>query len=71
MSVSEDSRVKIPRVLHMARELLVRSVAEGVETQRDWDGLKVVGCDTVQGYFVARPMDEAAFHSFVADFVPL
>ena len=64
-------RIVVESSIDMARKLQVRSVAEGVETQRDWDGLKLVGCDTVQGYFVARPMDEAAFHEFVADFVPL
>ncbi|MDP3512184.1 MAG: EAL domain-containing response regulator [Sulfuritalea sp.] len=63
-------RIVVESSIDMARKLLVRSVAEGVETQRDWDGLKLVGCDTVQGYFVARPMDEAAFHKFVADFLP-
>lgn len=64
-------RIVVESSIDMARKLQVKSVAEGVETQKDWDGLKRVGCDTVQGYFVARPMDEAAFHSFVADFVPL
>lgn len=32
-------------------------VAEGVESQADWDTAASVGCDIVQGYFVARPMD--------------
>lgn len=68
---SKALRIVVESSIDMARKLLVRSVAEGVETQRDWDGLKLIGCDTVQGYFVARPMDEAAFHRFVADFVPL
>jgi EAL domain-containing protein (putative c-di-GMP-specific phosphodiesterase class I)/CheY-like chemotaxis protein len=31
-------------------------VAEGAETQEDWDLLAGVGVDLVQGYFVARPM---------------
>lgn len=64
-------RIVVESSIDMARKLLVRSVAEGVETQRDWDGLKVIGCDTVQGYFVARPMDAMAFQKFVADFAPI
>ncbi len=68
---SKALRIVVESSIDMARKLLVRSVAEGVETQKDWDGLKRVGCDTVQGYFVARPMDEAAFRKFVVDFVPL
>ena len=50
--------------VEMARRLHLKSVAEGVETQEDWDVLKAVGCDLVQGYFIARPMDEGAFTKF-------
>lgn len=31
-------------------------VAEGAETQEDWDMLVAQGCDQVQGYVVAKPM---------------
>ncbi|MFA6064180.1 MAG: EAL domain-containing response regulator [Gallionella sp.] len=64
-------RIVVESSIDMAHKLLVKSVAEGVETQRDWDGLKVAGCDTAQGYFIARPMDVMAFQKFVADFAPI
>ncbi len=50
--------------VEMARRLNIKSVAEGAESQADWDALKAIGCDLVQGYFVARPLDEAAFVQF-------
>jgi hypothetical protein len=31
-------------------------VAEGVETQEEWDLVAALGVDIVQGYFVAKPM---------------
>lgn len=31
-------------------------VAEGVENQEDWDLIASLGCDQVQGYYVAKPM---------------
>ena len=31
-------------------------VAEGVETQEEWDRLVSLGCDIVQGFHIARPM---------------
>lgn len=31
-------------------------VAEGVETQADWDTVARAGCDVVQGYFAGKPM---------------
>jgi EAL domain-containing protein (putative c-di-GMP-specific phosphodiesterase class I) len=48
----------------MARRLGIKSVAEGVETQADWDLLKAAGCDVAQGYFIAKPMDRSRFLAF-------
>ncbi len=50
--------------VEMARRLNLKSVAEGAETQDDWDTLKAMGCDVVQGYFIAKPMDEKSFVEF-------
>ena len=36
-------------------------VAEGVETEGQAELLRAIGCDVLQGYLFARPMDEAAF----------
>ena len=38
-----------------------QAVAEGVETKGQADMLRVIGCDAMQGYGIAAPMDEAAF----------
>jgi len=40
----------------LAKKLNMSVVAEGVEDQEDWDLVSEVGCDLVQGYFIARPM---------------
>jgi EAL domain-containing protein (putative c-di-GMP-specific phosphodiesterase class I)/ActR/RegA family two-component response regulator len=45
--------------LGMARQLGIRTVAEGVEHRGDWDLLHALGCDLAQGYFIARPMPGA------------
>jgi EAL domain-containing protein (putative c-di-GMP-specific phosphodiesterase class I)/FixJ family two-component response regulator len=47
--------------LDLARNLRLKSVAEGVETQDDWDLLRSLGCDQAQGYFIAKPMPADAF----------
>ena len=44
----------------LARKLGVSSVAEGVETQDDWDLVAQLGVDLVQGYFIAKPMSADA-----------
>ena len=45
--------------LHLARQLGMEVVAEGVEDRADWDFLRLSGCDLAQGYFIARPMHAA------------
>jgi len=42
--------------LDMARQLGLRTVAEGVEDRADWDCLRALACDLAQGYLIARPM---------------
>jgi EAL domain-containing protein (putative c-di-GMP-specific phosphodiesterase class I)/CheY-like chemotaxis protein len=40
----------------LAKKLGMTIVAEGVETQEDWDLVAALECDLVQGYFIAKPM---------------
>jgi EAL domain-containing protein (putative c-di-GMP-specific phosphodiesterase class I)/ActR/RegA family two-component response regulator len=42
--------------LHMARQLELRTVAEGVETEADWNFLRTLPCELAQGYFIGRPI---------------
>jgi len=43
-------------VTHLAHDLGMEVVAEGVETQAQLDFLRAVGCDAAQGYHLARPL---------------
>ena len=43
-------------VTHLAHDLRMEVVAEGVETQAQLDFVRAVGCDAAQGYHVARPL---------------
>ena len=70
-SENKALRIVVESSIDMAHKLMVKSVAEGVESLQDWNALKVAGCDTVQGYFIARPMDKKAFDQFVESYEPL
>lgn len=48
----------------MARKFGISAVAEGVESPSDWQVAKNAQCDTAQGYFIAKPMDEELFVQF-------
>lgn len=61
---TEALRIVVESSIVMARKLEIKSIAEGVESQRDWDMLKRLGCDMVQGYFVAKPLSMADFAEF-------
>ncbi|PSJ16012.1 EAL domain-containing response regulator [Nitrosomonas supralitoralis] len=64
---NEAARIVIKSSIDMARELKVQSVAEGVETQQDWDMLKDMGCNTAQGYFIAKPMNLPSFIDYCVE----
>lgn len=67
---NEALRIVVESSIDMAHKLQVKSIAEGVETQQDWDMLKNMGCDTAQGYFIAPPLDLASFIEFCARYKP-
>ena len=50
------AKVILESSLAMARRLKLRAVAEGVETQANWDLLRELNCDIAQGYYIGRPM---------------
>jgi EAL domain-containing protein (putative c-di-GMP-specific phosphodiesterase class I) len=64
------TRAIVESSVGMAHRLGIKSVAEGVETQSDWDALKAVSCDIAQGYFIAKPMDASSFVEFGATYKP-
>jgi EAL domain-containing protein (putative c-di-GMP-specific phosphodiesterase class I) len=43
----------------------MRVVAEGVETEDVLDALRLAGCDSAQGYLIARPMSAAALPAWL------
>jgi EAL domain-containing protein (putative c-di-GMP-specific phosphodiesterase class I) len=55
------SRAMLESSLEMSRKLGIVAVAEGVETQVEWDLLRELGCPMAQGFFIARPMDAESY----------
>jgi EAL domain-containing protein (putative c-di-GMP-specific phosphodiesterase class I)/FixJ family two-component response regulator len=53
--------------LDMARQLGIKTVAEGVEDADDWHYLRSQGCTLAQGYFIARPMAPERLQSWAAE----
>jgi diguanylate cyclase (GGDEF)-like protein len=43
-------------VIHLARDLGIATLAEGVESDRVWARLTELGCDRIQGYLLSPPL---------------
>jgi EAL domain-containing protein (putative c-di-GMP-specific phosphodiesterase class I) len=56
-AIAEESRQIVKSVIDLAHALGLVAVAEGVEDSDTLRLLADLGCDHVQGYHVARPMD--------------
>lgn len=59
-------RIIVQSSIDMAHKLRIKCIAEGVETEQDLNALKIMGCDTAQGYFIARPMNLSSLIDFCA-----
>ena len=61
--VATDARARAvaQALVALVHSLGCEAVAEGIETTEQADVLRVIGCDLLQGYAVAEPMDEAGF----------
>jgi diguanylate cyclase len=56
MSTDLGSAAIVRATIELASSLRLNVVAEGVEDDVTWQGLRRLGCSTAQGYFVSRPM---------------
>jgi len=56
VSINESTQVIIEAILKMVKKLGVETVAEGVETKEQFQLLREMGCDCIQGYLLGKPM---------------
>ncbi|MFD2173702.1 putative bifunctional diguanylate cyclase/phosphodiesterase [Rhodobacter lacus] len=50
-------------ILAMARALGLKAIAEGVETEAQFEILRAEGCTMMQGFLLGRPVDRAQFEA--------
>ena len=62
-SNAQDSAI-VQAIVTMATALGLCTIAEGAEHEAQFRMLEKLGCDCVQGYFVARPMSAADFNKW-------
>lgn len=58
---NQKERMIIKRIIDMAHDMDLVTVAEGIETQAYADYLREIGCDMIQGFLYYRPMPVEEF----------
>lgn len=64
---TQKEHIIIHSVIDMAKELKMKTVAEGIEDKKQSDLLKEMGCDIVQGFYYAKPMPVSDFTNLLQD----
>jgi EAL domain-containing protein (putative c-di-GMP-specific phosphodiesterase class I) len=60
LGASRHGEVLVRTIVAMAKALDMIVVAEGVETLEQFQMLRLLGCDEMQGYLISRPMPASA-----------
>ncbi|MFI7602045.1 putative bifunctional diguanylate cyclase/phosphodiesterase [Actinoplanes sp. NPDC049681] len=61
-----DDVALVDAVVGLGQALRLQTVAEGIETDGQWEMLRRIGCDQGQGYLFGRPGDPASVSALLA-----
>jgi diguanylate cyclase (GGDEF)-like protein len=62
--------ILVRNVIHLARDLGLDSIAEGVESPEVWQRLADLGCDEIQGFVLTRPLPADDLVGWLDDWRP-
>jgi len=62
---TDETWSRVATLVAIARHRGLRIVAEGIESQEQYENVRSAGCDRAQGYFLGMPMPRDEFASFV------
>jgi EAL domain-containing protein (putative c-di-GMP-specific phosphodiesterase class I) len=65
---NSHSATIVSAIIAMARELNIRTLAEGVETLEQLQFLQTKGCYFIQGYYFSKPLEAQFFTQFLKTF---
>lgn len=57
--------IMLQTMINLARSLNLKLIAEGVETADEFNLLKELGCEFIQGYFICKPIVELSIYEFI------
>jgi diguanylate cyclase (GGDEF)-like protein len=67
MTSDDDDATIVRSTIDLGHNLGLRVVAEGVEDAETWRRLKTLGCDVIQGFYLARALEPASFTRWLTE----
>lgn len=64
ITTDKDALAIVEFVIGLGRRLRMTIIAEGVETEEQFNYMRQLGCDQVQGYFISRPVSVEGLAAF-------
>lgn len=58
-NANERTPIILTDIIDMAKRLDIKTLAEGVETEKEYDFLHSIGCVLTQGYYFSKPLPRA------------
>jgi diguanylate cyclase (GGDEF)-like protein len=55
---NDSSKITVKSIIDLAHNLAKLVIAEGVETEQQFNMLEQLGCDQIQGYYYSKPLPE-------------
>jgi len=65
MVFNKDDEAVVHSTIQLAHNLGLNVVAEGVENKSAFDLLVKLGCDTIQGFLISKPLSREKFTTFI------
>ncbi|MFC3852015.1 EAL domain-containing protein [Salinispirillum marinum] len=67
LASSKHDQAIVHAIAQLGNTLGFQVLAEGIETQAQWQRLKEFGCQRLQGYYFSRPLTPESFAGWLAD----
>jgi EAL domain-containing protein (putative c-di-GMP-specific phosphodiesterase class I) len=71
MLSDRSSADAVDLMIVLAHKLKVKTIAEGIETVKQLEHLRELGCDLGQGYLFSQPIEAAAAGKLLSEHTPL
>ena len=69
---TEKSKSVMRAIVRMAKDIGIKTLAEGVETKEQLEFLKSIGCGMIQGYYYGKPEPVESSYSHIAEqYIPV